>query len=348
MCAALALLAGGPFGARAEDALLKAGVVIRTVDLLSERCARQGGFKPAQSTAVATWARDNRIDALRTRIAALEAARRRQIDPAATAVVQRLGALASDGCAAAVAATRAPDAQLAALAPAPAPAAAAAPAPAVVAAEPVRADPALLAQIEGFGFDTRAAMGIGGFITTEVYPVVLFRDGRLLKDVEALLHPGGLAAHRAAQPKDWSRWRRGGGELQIERGSAWEKLAFQTVYARLPDSFRLAGLYRRLGGGGNVGVGGTDSVAAWNEYRFGADGRVSRGGGAGARAETGGGSVATAQRTAGRSGTYRVDGLVLKIRYDDGGEESRILITDPKDPTGAIWLDGRGYVQRKG
>jgi hypothetical protein len=32
----------------------------------------------------------------------------------------------------------------------------------------VKPDAALLAQIEAFGFDTRDAMGIGGFITTDI------------------------------------------------------------------------------------------------------------------------------------------------------------------------------------
>ena len=38
---------------------------------------------------------------------------------------------------------------------------------------------------------------------------------------------------------------------------------------------------------------------------------------------------------------------MLNIRNDDGSEESRLIITDPKDPTGAIWLDGQGYAQRR-
>ena len=38
---------------------------------------------------------------------------------------------------------------------------------------------------------------------------------------------------------------------------------------------------------------------------------------------------------------------MLHISYADGSAEHRILIADPKDPKGAIWLDGQGYVQRR-
>jgi hypothetical protein len=37
---------------------------------------------------------------------------------------------------------------------------------------------------------------------------------------------------------------------------------------------------------------------------------------------------------------------MLRITYDDGSVESRILIADPTDPKTAIWLDGVGYVRR--
>ena len=68
---------------------------------------------------------------------------------------------------------------------------------------------------------------------------------------------------------------------------------------------------------------------------------------AGSRAEAGGTSVATSNRNAGRSGRYRVEGLVLQISYADGGSERRILIADPKDTKGTVWIDGEGYVRRE-
>lgn len=353
--ATTSLCAGTSAAPAANDsALLKAALVMRTFDHYAAACQRLGGFQGGDASAVKAWEAEHRVDRIRARFAELDAdpARRQQLERGVADVVRQIDAKGVGPCRAALTASRTRDAQFANVA------------PQLVAAEPdgkptaqpkaavepaaAKRDAAVLAQIEAFGFDTRAAMGIGGFITTDIYPVVLFRDGRLLTDVEGLVFPGGAAAHRQAHAKAWTRWRRDGGELQVDGAKGWRKLAFQVIYPKLPDGFRLDGMYRRLGGTGNVAVGGGDAVAAWNEYRFRRDGRVVRGGGAGGRAETGGGSVVTSSQRAGRHGSYRVDGLMLKIRYDDGGEESRLLITDPKDPTGAIWLDGRGYAQRKG
>lgn len=184
----------------------------------------------------------------------------------------------------------------------------AAPSPSIV-------TPALLASIDSIGFDTGAGFGVGGFITTEIVPVVVFRNGDGLTDVRGLTAPGGLAAHKAAQPGAWTRWQRAGGELQIARAQGFATLPFQVTYATLPAGFALRGMYRRLGG-------------------------------AGARSEAGGTSTVARGTSTGQRGTYRVDGLVLRFTWDDGTTAQHILITDPDDPKGAIWIDGQGYARR--
>jgi len=339
----------------ADEALLKAALIVRTFDHFAAACQQRGGFKPADASSVKAWERDHGVAQIRTKAQAIESdpAQKQQLARGVNTIVRQIDAKGVEPCLAAVTASRTRDAQFAAVAPqllsgagSAAPAAKPTP-PAPPPVASVRPDAALLAQIDSFGFDTRPAMGIGGFITTDIYPVVLFRDGRLLTDVEGLMFAGGMAAHQAAHPKDWTRWRRQGGELQIAGEKGWEKLEFQSTFRQLPKDFRLDGLFRRLGGTGNVAMGGTATVAAWNEYRFTPDGRVSRGGGAGARAESTGGSVVTGSQAAGQQGRYRIEGVMLNIRYDDGSEESRLIITDPKDPTGAIWLDGQGYAQRR-
>ena len=160
-------------------------------------------------------------------------------------------------------------------------------------------------------------------------------------------HPGGPQAHRAANPDDWTQWRRAaGGRLEIATRKGWEVLPLKP-YAKVPDGLKLRGLFRRLGGTGNIGVGGTSSVTVTNEYRFTADGRVQRGGGsAGSTAEAGGTSVVTQQVAPSRRGRYRVESLMLLIDYDDGSSEQRLLVTDPQDPDRALWLDGQDYVRR--
>jgi hypothetical protein len=222
---------------------------------------------------------------------------------------------------------------------------------ALVAAPPASAAPdaevvALARRIEAFGFDTCMRMGIGGFLAVSTCPVVLFKDGALLSDLEALLQPAALQAHKARHPDSWTRWRRQGGELQVERKAGWKALGFQTTYASLPKDFRLDGRYRALSGAGTLAVGGTDAVAAWRDYRFHADGRIEHEGGVGGRSEFGNASVATRHAAAGRQGRYRIDGLLLVITWDDGAIERSIVVTDPRDAKGAIWLDGVGFVRR--
>ncbi len=182
----------------------------------------------------------------------------------------------------------------------------AAPSPSIV-------TPALLARSTASASTPGADPG-SGFITTD-------RAGRALSQRRRLDRragpdrPGGLAAHKAAQPGAWTRWQRAGGELQIARAQGFATLPFQVTYATLPTGFALRGMYRRLGD-------------------------------AGARSEAGGTSTVARGTSTGQRGTYRVDGLVLRFTWDDGTTAQHILITDPDDPKGAIWIDGQGYARR--
>jgi hypothetical protein len=93
---------------------------------------------------------------------------------------------------------------------------------------------------------------------------------------------------------------------------------------------------------GFVAIGGSASVAVWSTYNFSSEGRVMRGRGAGSsNAGVVTSSVAPSQR-----GRYQIDGLTLRMTYDDGSTEERLIIANPKDPKTAIWLDGSGYSKR--
>lgn len=341
----------------ATQALIRAAMTLRTFDRLADACTRGTGFSTAQQRAIHAWQDGLQVASVRQRVTEFE--RTPGMKPLVDSTVQTmLGRLRGQGqsdCELAVSVTRTKEGQFADLGAAPAPSAPAAaptpapaarPAPAGASSSPA-VPAATLEAIDSFGFDVRAGMGFGGFITTEIYPVVLFKNGDVLTDVRGLMAPAGLTAHKAAQPAAWSRWRRAGGELQVEGKKGFEKLPFQATYARLPAGFTLNGLYRRLGGTGTLGVGGTTSVAVYDQYRFFADGRVERDGGAGSRAEAGDVSTVTRGAAATRRGRYTIDGLSLRVVYDDGTSEQRLVITDPKDPKGAIWLDGEGYAQRK-
>lgn len=359
MSALLAALLGGAVlvqpSADAMQTLLKAAVTLRTFDHFAAACTSGPGFDQPASRVIASWMTSQRVAQVRARVDEAERNPRQKqvIASAVESIAERLRVQAIGDCAVAVSLTKTTEAQFATSAPELAGAAEspAAPPPVRLPSAPAPASPSivtpeLLASIDGVGFDTRAGFGVGGFITTEIVPIVLFRNGDVLTDVRGLTAPGGLAAHKAAHPGTWTRWQRAGGELQIARSKGFVKLPFQVTYTTLPAGFRLRGMYRRLGGAGTLGVGGSASVAAWDEYRFTAEGTVERGGGAGARSEAGDTSTVTRSTAPGRRGTYRIDGLVLQITYDDGATAQHLLITDPDDPKAAVWIDGHGYARR--
>lgn len=338
--------------APADTALLQAAVVITAFDRLHAGCVRTGGYSTAEREQVLRWQTSNAVDSLRPRTAALLGNTRlaAQLAQAAQQIAQVAHRQGASDCAAAAVLTALPDAQFgpaAASVPSPAAAPPASPNPAMAGSGAASVAAGTLAQIDSFGFATRPKMGAGGFIALDIYPVVLLRSGDLLTDVRGLRHAAGLQAHRAAHPDLWTRWRRDGGRLQWQRAGQWAALPFNETYARLPDDLRLTGHYRSTGGTGNVAVGGQQSVAWVDEYRFSPDGSVTRTGSAGSTAQAGATTVATRGGPGERAGRYRVDGLLLHIDYADGSREQRVLIKDPATATSTLWLDGESYVPRR-
>ncbi len=362
----IVLLGSGPLAAQVpvpiDQPFLKAAIVIRAFDQAMDRCREGKGLGAATQDSINTWERANGVAAIRrwSNDATLEPRHQRSISSGAS--ILGFAAKLSGPCAAAVSLTKIPDAQLATVAPAlVAAAGGAAPSPesttraGAVAATPVDstapagdpvgvdADASQAARdIEAFAFDTRMVMGVNGFLVTDVYPVVLFRNGDAVKDATAF-------AHRAARPERWTKWRRGGNRIELQSETGWVRLPFAKTYPALPPDFRLNGRFQAISGTGTVAIGGGESAMAWREYQFSLDGQVSRQGGAGAAVQ---GSesragMATSAVSRAKHGRYRVNGLLLEIVYDDGTRESRVLITDPDSPRGAIWLDGHGY-SRKG
>ncbi|MBD2436993.1 hypothetical protein [Nostoc sp. FACHB-110] len=342
-----------------NQAFLRAALTVMTFDYFATKCKQAQGFSPSQTTKVEGWEKTNGVAQIRLRLREFDRypTQKQQLDQALLLITQQITKQRPnlDNCAAAVTMSQLPDAQFAQISPEiitavnnppktpKQPGQSPSQKPANVASG---TNAATLAQIDSFGFDYRSSIGIGGFVGLDVYPVVLFRNGDALTDVEGLSFPGGLVAHKQANPKDWTRWRKQGGKLQIAQKDGWEPLGFQTTYPKLPNNFKLNGLFRSLSGTGNVALGGSDAIAVWKDYRFWPDGRVVRGQGAGGRVEGGDSSVVTSSVAPNQRGNYRVEGLTLYINYDDGSSERRILITDPKDPKSAIWLDGVSYVRR--
>lgn len=345
----------------ADGARIRAAIVVATFDELRGRCGRAEGFNASQREEIDRWQATHGVDRLRTHLEGpgLDAQLRDQVHAASSQIIEQVAASANP-CVAAVSLTRTADAKFANKLPAllaggtEAPAANAdsvANAPATVTAAPPQVSTGnaakLAADIEGFGFDSCTRVGYGGMVMYVPCPVVLFKNGGALTDVEGLDHPQGIAAHRAAKPKHWTQWRRQGERVQLMKADGWKNITYTAVYSTLPKSFSLDGRFHSMSGGGNTALGGGEAVAAWSDYLFHPDGSVQRDGGAGASSTGQAVSVATSSKVASLRGRYRVDGLILAIDYDDGSKERRVIIADPKDNgKGTMWLDGVGYVYK--
>jgi hypothetical protein len=220
---------------------------------------------------------------------------------------------------------------------------------------PVSSSPALSAAarvsdtIETVGFDNKASFGVGGSMTFGPKPVVLFRSGDALSNMDGLKFEGGLDAHKAAHPDQWIKWRRNGNTIELSSSQGWKKLPYPKTMDRLPRGFTLAGTYRNLSGTGNAAMGGTSSMSAWSDYTFDAAGNFTTGGGLSGhdRVETGGTRTTTVFSGASptQHGRYSIDGYTLTLMYADGKTERRMIVAESGDPS-VIWLDGYGYTRQ--
>lgn len=335
-----------------DKSLVRAALLVRAFDQLAAQCKSGRGFNDREAASIATWESEQGVSVIRTQMRGISADMQKHVEKAATMLINELNQRSNDDpCTLALALTTTSSAKFATANPPGStnetkPGETTSTAPSKSSSTPPSANSKvanLITTIDSFGFNTRMTMGVGGFLTQDVYPVVLFRNGEALKDVKGLMYSGGLSAHRSSNPNDWTRWRRSGGRVELQTSEGWKPLPFSQTYQSLPNQFRLEGTYRSLSGTGNVAISGSSSVAAWRTYTFSSDGRVVRDGGAGASSD----GTVTSSTAPNQRGRYQVDGLILRIRYDDGTTEERMLITNPKDPKSAIWLDGNGYSKRK-
>jgi hypothetical protein len=198
--------------------------------------------------------------------------------------------------------------------------------------------------IDAIAFDSVTHFGYGGMLTFDPTPMVLFKSGDVAY-MTVLNAPEGLAAHRAAHPKLWLRWRREGNAILI--GTAqWRRLPYTKTLGPAPAGYRLTGNYQSLSGGGNIAVGGSSGVIAWSNLSFDRSGAFTSGGGSGSFTETNGGEarVATSGVRADEHGAYEVNGYALTLRYASGRVEQRVIVVDPKEPD-VVWIDGSGWTR---
>jgi hypothetical protein len=335
-----------------NESLVKAALMLRVFDQFSAQCQADRGFNSGETASIKQWQTTQNVSAVRAEITTIPTDIQTEVEKGATDVVKSVQQQSpGNPCVLAVRITTVKDAQFAktlpqltiSKIPAPATPTSTPSPPSTPALVSNSITAALVATIDSFGFITTTGFGVGGWVTQEVVPVVLFRNGEALKDVKGFNYPGGLAAHRQEKPQAWTKWRRSDGWVELASNNVWKKIPFGVTYPALPDNFQLSGSYRSLSGTGNAAIGGSSSVTAWRNYTFSTDGQVLRDAGAGAST----GDVVTAGVKPSQRGRYKINGLILRIRYDDASIEERIIITNPQDSKSAIWLDGMGYSKRK-
>jgi hypothetical protein len=160
---------------------------------------------------------------------------------------------------------------------------------------------------------------VGGFPV----PVWLYKGGVYPTDDDGLLPiPGEAVKHRAANPDLWSAWRRTPNGVERKIGRDWSPLAYDDEYAALAAGTRVNATFN-------------SSADRYQErkYRFTSAGRFEY-----CR------EIAVASlRPEYGSGTYEVDGYVIRLRYSGGTVETLSFVYDPKLRPNSLWVDGSPF-----
>ena len=184
------------------------------------------------------------------------------------------------------------------------------------------------AQVEGVYFKAYTSFGVGGMVTVDYEPLVLFRDGSYYEIEGDALEDVDLAASRHAKPIKWGRWARaadGGFTLTDSRGRASQtRLQGGSFFKAFPaeaSGNRLAAKYSRVSGGGNSALGGELTIAAKRDLTFAADGRYMSAGSAGAIGSgdiSGVGTATYSRRPPGGVGRYRIERYTITLTEPNG------------------------------
>lgn len=230
-------------------------------------------------------------------------------------------------------------------------------------------------EIHGLLYHAYGATGVGGYEFREE-TFLLLKDGTYYRGKTAAPDRLDAAVSRRQEPQLWGRWRQaaGGFEILPQDAQGQPKGDWRKQPGRLVDRWRagqtLDATYTSKAFNGAPGLGGVYSSTS---YRFTPDGRFERIGyrqggsgsmaaatgfsasasgysdGRGSQRSAGGGNAAVfagsrSQSADGAShrGAYRLDGLTLELRYDDGRVE-RVLCAPWSDDLKSIYMFGRTF-----
>lgn len=239
-------------------------------------------------------------------------------------------------------------------------------------------------QVYGVLYHGYGTTGVSGYEFREEVRLLL-KDGSVYFSDDMAPDALDAGKSQKLEPQQWGKWRQAGGGFQIARNDAFGALGeYRPAPGRIlpawPRDQRLNGAYTAQSFHGSLALGGTYSST---RFVFKPDGRFERIGysqsGSGTLAQTGSGFSASASTHSdgkgtrsvggggndgsitgssnyaytskksgdgsGNRGTYRLDGLGLEMRFDDGRVE-RVLCAPWDDKHDKIYMFGTTYSSR--
>lgn len=214
------------------------------------------------------------------------------------------------------------------------------------------------AQVEGVYFRAYYPAGVGGMVTVDYEPLVLFKDGTYYEVEDEAVEDMDLGASRRARPTKWGRWARSGSGFTLTNAkgkSSHEELQDGSFFKAFPAEAagnRLAAPYKRVSGGGNSALGGEMTIMAQTNLSFAADGRYTRassGGAIGSGSMTGVATSAYSNKPASGVGRYRIERHTITLTEPDGQTRRQFFAvgsekTPPRPDTDLIFIGDRVYV----
>ena len=186
---------------------------------------------------------------------------------------------------------------------------------------------------------TSYVYGVGGSLTLDASPLILFKDGSACRDMNFVVEGLDVPTHKAMYPRSWTSWKLFDGKVALANGTKWVYLDYQLRYPPLPQGQVFDGKFMRLTGGGNTSVGGDVLIVAQAVVRFFPDHRFVQGSFAGVTSS----ATVALSTPPDQQGSYEIDGYQIQLRYDDGKLVRTSLVWTPNDPQ-ALYLSGRSYV----
>ncbi len=206
------------------------------------------------------------------------------------------------------------------------------------------------AQIDGVYLEQNTGIGVGGMVIIRYDPVLLLKDGWAYDGWKLTPADLDVALSRKFEPESWRRYERKGDQIRVqERDGKWSKFEKWSQVGPARPGDTLQGRFSSIGGGGNTAFGGNTMIAVVNSYTFKKDGTfktdssVSASGGNEATDPNGPpGVVATSQASS--SGTYKLDGYTLELRYSNGRVERRAFLWFDEKKKDSIFVDGTAFL----